>query len=62
MSGVHPRARRSRPFCEAHERSGSSDHDVREHRPSRQPGSIDDRTFEVAFDAPGVEAYAFTFG
>lgn len=28
----------------------------------RQPGSIDDRTFEIAFDAPGVEAYAFTFG
>ena len=28
----------------------------------RQPGSIGDRTFEIAFDAPGVEAYAFTFG
>jgi thiol-disulfide isomerase/thioredoxin len=28
----------------------------------RQPGSIDDRTFEIVFDAPGVEAYAFTFG
>jgi thiol-disulfide isomerase/thioredoxin len=28
----------------------------------RQAGSIDDRTFEIAFDAPGVEAYAFTFG
>ena len=28
----------------------------------RQPGSIVDRTFEIAFDAPGVEAYAFTFG
>ena len=28
----------------------------------RQPGSIDDRTFEITFDAPGVEAYAFTFG
>jgi hypothetical protein len=28
----------------------------------RQPGSISDRTFEIAFDAPGVEAYAFTFG
>jgi len=28
----------------------------------RQPGSIDDRTFEIIFDAPGVEAYAFTFG
>jgi hypothetical protein len=28
----------------------------------RQPGSIDDRTFEIAFDASGVEAYVFTFG
>jgi thiol-disulfide isomerase/thioredoxin len=28
----------------------------------RQPGAIDDRLFEIAFDAPGVEAYAFTFG
>jgi hypothetical protein len=28
----------------------------------REPGSIDDRTFEIAFGAPGVEAYAFTFG
>jgi hypothetical protein len=28
----------------------------------RQPGSIDDRTLEIAFDAAGVEAYAFTFG
>ena len=27
-----------------------------------QPGSIDDGTLEIAFDAPGVEAYAFTFG
>jgi thiol-disulfide isomerase/thioredoxin len=28
----------------------------------RQHGSIDNRTFEIAFDAPGVEAYVFTFG
>jgi thiol-disulfide isomerase/thioredoxin len=28
----------------------------------RQPGSIADRTLEVAFLAPGVEAYVFTFG
>src|SRR5215218_1477994 len=28
----------------------------------RQPGSITDRTFEIAFEAPGAEAYAFTFG
>jgi thiol-disulfide isomerase/thioredoxin len=28
----------------------------------RQQGPITDRTFEIAFDAPGVEAYSFTFG
>jgi thiol-disulfide isomerase/thioredoxin len=28
----------------------------------RQRGSISDRTFEITFLAPGVEAYAFTFG
>ena len=28
----------------------------------REPGSISDRTVEIAFPTPGVEAYAFTFG
>jgi thiol-disulfide isomerase/thioredoxin len=28
----------------------------------RQPGPITDSEFEITFDAPGVEAYAFTFG
>jgi thiol-disulfide isomerase/thioredoxin len=28
----------------------------------RQPGSIRDRTLEITFRAPGVEAYVFTFG
>jgi thiol-disulfide isomerase/thioredoxin len=28
----------------------------------RQQGSIRDRTCEITFDAPGVEAYVFTFG
>jgi thiol-disulfide isomerase/thioredoxin len=28
----------------------------------REPGPITDRTFEITFDAPGVEAYVFTFG
>jgi thiol-disulfide isomerase/thioredoxin len=28
----------------------------------RQPGEVADRTFEITFLAPGVEAYAFTFG
>lgn len=28
----------------------------------RRPGRGGDTTFEVTFDAPGVEAYVFTFG
>jgi hypothetical protein len=28
----------------------------------RERGSITDRTFEIIFLAPGVEAYVFTFG
>jgi thiol-disulfide isomerase/thioredoxin len=28
----------------------------------REPGAIEDRTFEISFPAPGVEAYCFTFG
>jgi hypothetical protein len=28
----------------------------------RERGSIDDRTFEITFLAPDVEAYCFTFG
>jgi hypothetical protein len=28
----------------------------------RQPGPVSDRTFEITFLAPGVQAYAFTFG
>jgi hypothetical protein len=28
----------------------------------REPGSIADRTFEIAFHDTGVEAYVFTFG
>jgi hypothetical protein len=32
------------------------------HQLIRQPGPIDDRTFEIAFEAPGAEAYCFTFG
>jgi thiol-disulfide isomerase/thioredoxin len=28
----------------------------------REPGSIVDRTFEIAFEAPGAEGYCFTFG
>ena len=28
----------------------------------RQRGPIADRTFEITFLAPGVEAYVFTFG
>ncbi len=32
------------------------------HQLIRQEGQIDDRTFEITFLAPGVEAYVFTFG
>ena len=32
------------------------------HQLIREPGSIADRTFEIAFEAPGAEAYCFTFG
>ena len=32
------------------------------HQLIRQPGSIEDRTFEITFLEPGAEAYAFTFG
>ena len=32
------------------------------HQLVRQPGPINDRTFEITFLDPGVEAYAFTFG
>jgi len=32
------------------------------YQPIRQRGSITDHTFEITFLAPGVEAYAFTFG
>jgi hypothetical protein len=28
----------------------------------REPGTIAERTFEISFLAPGVEAYVFTFG
>ena len=28
----------------------------------REPGGIADRTFEISFEAPGAEAYCFTFG
>jgi len=28
----------------------------------RQPGRITDRTFEITFLDPGVQAYSFTFG
>jgi thiol-disulfide isomerase/thioredoxin len=32
------------------------------HQLLRQPGTITDRTFEITFLAPSVEAYVFTFG
>jgi hypothetical protein len=32
------------------------------HQLIRERGPISDRTFEITFLAPGVEAYVFTFG
>ena len=32
------------------------------HQLIRQPGRVDDRTFEIEFLDPGVQVYAFTFG
>ncbi len=32
------------------------------HQLIRQPGPVTDRTFEITFPDPGVQAYAFTFG
>ncbi len=32
------------------------------HQLIRQPGPVTDRTFEITFLDPGVQAYAFTFG
>ena len=32
------------------------------HQLIRQPGPITDRTFEMTFSDPGVQAFAFTFG
>ena len=32
------------------------------HQLIRDPGATTDRTFEITFLEPGVEAYAFTFG
>jgi thiol-disulfide isomerase/thioredoxin len=32
------------------------------HQLIREPGDVRERTFEIAFLAPGAEAYAFTFG
>ena len=28
----------------------------------RQPGAVEERTFEIAFHEDGVEAYVLTFG
>ena len=32
------------------------------HQLARQPGAITDRTFEITFLDPGIQAYSFTFG
>jgi len=32
------------------------------HQLIRQPGRVEERTFEISFLDPGVQAYSFTFG
>jgi hypothetical protein len=32
------------------------------HQLIRQPGPVAERTFEVTFDDPGLQAFSFTFG
>jgi hypothetical protein len=32
------------------------------HQLIRQPGTVIDRTFEITFHEPDVQAYVFTFG
>lgn len=36
--------------------------DGRLHQLVRRRADVRERTLEIAFDAPGAEAYAFTFG
>jgi hypothetical protein len=36
--------------------------DARLYQLVREPGAVRERTLEITFDAPGAEAYAFTFG
>jgi hypothetical protein len=36
--------------------------DDRLHELVRQQGAVEERTFAIAFQKPGVEAYVFTFG
>jgi hypothetical protein len=44
------------------ERGGGVVSDPRLYQLVRQSGSVDDRTLEIQFLDPGVEAYVFTFG
>ena len=44
------------------ERGGGVVSEPRLYQLVRQSGSVDDRTFEIQFLDPGVEAYVFTFG
>jgi hypothetical protein len=59
LDGAPPRDARGLDIDEAG--NGTVDQE-RLYQLVRQPGSITDRRFEITFLAPGVEAYAFTFG
>jgi hypothetical protein len=47
---------------DADETGSGSLSDPRMYQLARQPAPARERTFEIAFDAPGVRAYVFTFG
>jgi len=59
---VHPtgsalRLRAGEPLVPEERISGQ-----RLYQPIRQPGTIEDRAFEIEFLDPGAQAFAFTFG
>jgi hypothetical protein len=55
----------ARPTCGLKDTDSNGSDTVSDHRLYqliRQKGSVEDRTFEIEFLDPGVQAFAFTFG
>ncbi len=59
VDGDEPGAARG---VDVDERGEGTAADRRLYQLVRQPGEVDERTFEITFLEPGVEAYVFTFG